>query len=499
MTRLLKPETPAGTGILELGHDRECFFDNYLFQPSGTTAKLKIHQPVFQDTIMVHDQPWEGDGCDFYNFFFDDQFPGVDGKHPKGVYRMYYLGWQMPGAEPDSKPARGITACYMESPDGIHWVRPELGILKFDGSTRNNIVLNAELNDQIDNFMVFRDDNPACPPDARYKGIGRSRDGLRCYPSADGLHFRQGGIITGKGAFDSLNVVFWDREAGVYRGYIRGFHPAAMPNPMDESVRDISYIESKDFKKWTDPRLLFFEDGEDIPLYTNNVIPYFRAPRIYLGTPSRYINRFQWNGSFEELCGKAKRKRRMTMQPRYGIVTTDCAFIVSRDGRSFFRFGEAFMRPGPENGSNWVYGDCYPARGFAVTSSRTPGGPDELSLYAPSGHWLNDPTKLNRYTIRMDGFASLNAGETEAMAVTRPFTYAGKEMHINFATSALGYVYVTLIDADGKRYPSCETFGDAIDRKVRFDNRKAVAALSGKPVELEFRMRDADIYSMQFR
>ena len=267
MTRSLNPETSAGTGIVELGHNRECFFDNYLFQPSGTTAKLKIHQPVFQDTIMVHDQPWEGDGCDFYNFFFDDQFPGVDGKHPKGVYRMYYLGWQMPGAEPDSKPARGITACYMESPDGIHWVRPELGILKFDGSTRNNIVLNAELNDQIDNFMVFRDDNPACPPDARYKGIGKTRGGLRCYPSPDGIHFRRGGIITGKGSFDSLNVVFWDREAGVYRGYIRGFHPAAMPNPMNESVRDISYIESKDFKKWTDPRLLVFDDGEDIPLY----------------------------------------------------------------------------------------------------------------------------------------------------------------------------------------------------------------------------------------
>ena len=58
---------------------------------------------------------------------------------------------------------------------------------------------------------------------------------------------------------------------------------------------------------------------------------------------------------------------------------------------------------------------------------------------------------------------------------------------------------MTLIDADGNRYPSCETFGDTIERKIVFDDAEAVAKLSGKPVTIEFKMWDADIYSMHFK
>ena len=104
-----------------------------------------------------------------------------------------------------------------------------------------------------------------------------------------------------------------------------------------------------------------------------------------------------------------------------------------------------------------------------------------------------------RYTIRMDGFASLHAGGKEVVAVTKPLTYDGDELRLNFATSAMGYLFVTLIDAKGKRFASCETFGNTIDRKIVFDDPQAVAANAGKPVTIEFRMRDADIYAMQFR
>ncbi len=493
--------TSQQKGPIPIGSDRECFFDDYLLNTAKTTAELKVHQPVLQDTVMIHDKPWEGDGCDYYNLFFDDQYHGVDGSYEKGTYRMYYLGWQMPSKEPNAKPSKGIVACYMESPDGIKWVRPNLGLFEFEGSKENNIVLQTGANHTggIDNLMVFRDDNPECPPEARYKGVGSCQGALRCYPSPDGIHFTEGDVITNKGAFDSLNVVFWDERTKLYRGYIRGFHPASMPNPMGEPVRNIATIESKDFKTWTDPQLLIFDDGEDIPLYTNNVMPYYRAPQLYIGSPTRYNNRFKWSNSFEELGGKEHRKLRMEMSPRYGTVVTDCVFIVSRDGKIFHRFGEAFMRPEPENDLNWLYGDCYPARGFALTPSKVPGAPDELSLYLPGYCWMVEPVQLLRYTIRIDGFASVHAGAKEAMVVTKPFTFTGSEMHINFATSARGYVYVTLIDADGNRYPSCETFGNAIDRKVLFDDPEAVSKLAGKPVYLEFRMMDADVYSMQFR
>ena len=487
----------AEEGVFRIGGRRECFFDTALLDSAKTTAKLELHHPVFRGKVLSHDAPWEGSGSDYHNLFFDESWPGVDGKNPHGTYRMYYLGWQAQSGPKPAKPSHPIVACYAESADGIRWTKPVTG-RPFGDIRETNIVLDAQNHTGgIDNFMVFRDDNPDCPAAERYKGIAKSGETLRVYPSPDGLHFTEGPVITDKGAFDSLNVVFYDPELKLYRGYIRGFHKSA--DPAKNGVRDIRMIESKDFKTWSEPRPLVFDDGEDIPLYTNVISPYFRAPHLYIGFPTRYIERPGWNGSFEELGGKEMRQNRMKLHPRYGLTITDCAFIVSRDGLNFHRFGEAFMRPEMENGVNWVYGDCYPSRGFAITPNPIVGCPDELSFYLFDNHWMDEASNLNRYSIRMDGFASLHAGGREEIAVTRPIVYTGSELRLNFETSALGYLYVTLVDAQGKRHASCETFGNALDRKVIFDDPGVVAANSGKPVTLEFRMRDADIYSMQFR
>ena len=59
-----------------------------------------------------------------------------------------------------------------------------------------------------------------------------------------------------------------------------------------------------------------------------------------------------------------------TLSKREGLAITDCAFMCSRDGRNFKRYDEAFFKAGPEYGYNWVYGDCYPAKGFLTTKSK---------------------------------------------------------------------------------------------------------------------------------
>jgi len=476
--------------MLNIGNRRECFWDDYLINEKETTAQFRIHEPVRRELVLKMDAPWDGDGNDYFNFFYDDE---------ANIYRMYYLAWKMLKGLP-------IVVCYAESKDGIHWETPELGICEFEGSTANNIIVDKTMAGAIDNFMVFRDDNPACPSEERYKGImvyyENDRKSLYAMFSPDGIHFHAGCEITDEGYFDSLNVVFWDKEAGLYRGYIRDFHDKDNPaerGDLAKSVRDIRYIESRDFKTWTDPILLDFQGGEDIPLYTNNVMPYPRAPHIYVGTPSRYIERKEWNGSFDELCGKEKRLERMEHSRRYGLTITDCVFMCSRDGKAFTRYDEAFIRPRSENQRNWTYGDCYPARGFAITPPETKGADPELSLLMPEdSHWLGEHTELYRYTIRCDGFVSLHAGGKEEKILTKQFVYDGSELYVNFATSAYGYAYFTLIAEDGTRVESCETFGNSIDRRVAFPDG-AVASLAGKPVTLEIRLRDGDLYSMQFR
>ena len=476
--------------MINISNMRECFFDNTLVNNAKTTAQFLLHHPEEKEIVMVHDAPWEGDCCGYHNFIEDD-----------GLIRMYYLG--------NDSARKDVVVCYAESRDGITWVKPSLNICEFNGSTDNNIIVDSSMvyNSPLDNFMVFKDDNPDCSPEQRYKAVAALRKdgqlGLRTMYSADGIHFVNGRVLTTAGEFDTLNVVFWDEDANIYRCYFRGFHvegSTEMANWNDEYIRDVRYMESPDFVNWTESKLLRFEDDEDYPLYTNMVQKYIRAGHILIGFPTRYWNRRKWSKNYDELCGKENRRNRMTNdEDRSGIVMTDCIFMTSRDGLHFKKYNEAFMRPGAENERNWIYGDCYPARGLLETPSDTKGADNELSMYSHIDYRTDEPaSKLMRYTIRCDGFVSMHAGEKEKMLVTKKFTFEGSELYVNFSTSALGYMYFTLVDADGNRYESCETFGDRIDRRIPFEDG-VVEKLSGKPVTLEVRMRDADLYSIMFR
>jgi hypothetical protein len=89
--------------------------------------------------------------------------------------------------------------------------------------------------------------------------------------------------------------------------------------------------------------------------------------------------------------------------------------------------------------------------------------------------------------------------------LTRPLTFAGRELAINVATSAVGSVRVEMQDAEGRPLPgymladAAEIYGNALERVVAWKGGADVSALAGQPVRLRFVMQDADLYTMQFR
>ena len=511
----------CGAAPIDVGSSLQVLWDDHVVDAAKTTAARMLHRPEYAGIAMVHDRPWEGDGCDYHCILPD--------RDAKGEFlRMYYLGWAVACGWKDVKEsfsADGVRVCYAESRDcGVTWEKPSLGIVDFKGSRDNNCILDkSSFGSAFDNFMVFRDDNPACPPDERYKGIaayaftvnddgtmsmpaaggagggkGRAR-GLWCFLSADGIRFRKGWLLTSLGAFDSLNVGFWDRTRGEYHLYVRGFHKVKSERNGDLNIRDIRHCVSRDFRTWTNPeRIDFGEGAEDYPLYTNVVEPYFREPSLFVGFPSRYVERRAWTPNYDRLPSPEKRRWRMEHgRPRYGLTVTDCVFMFSRDGQRFDRTDEAFMRPGPECPDNWVYGDCYPARTLVKTPSPF-GGDGELSLFAFDRHWQGLPSRLHRYRIRQDGFISRRAAYAGQKVVTKPIVFAGRDMLVNFSTSARGRMFVTIRDEEGKSIRSVELFGDRVDRVVDFADGGKVSDFAGKPVVLEFEMSDADLYSFRF-
>ena len=484
------PWSLAGEPI-DIGSRRELFVDQHLIETLDG-VRLELHRPTRREVVFRTDAAWEGNGSAYQSVFQDgDRF------------LMYYRG----GHHPNSKAYQTSknsweTLCVAESTDGILWTRPDVGIVEFDGSTKNNLILDKAMVEEIRgspaHTAVFKDTNPDCPDSERYKIVilGRPR-GLYLMVSADGFHFRlkSDKPFATDGAFDSQNLMFWDSVGGVYREYHRKF---------DQGVRGIVTAASKDSGIFPKPEWLKYPGATEQALYTNQVQPYYRAPHIFMGFPMRYNDR-GWSPSMTALPGLEERQFRSKQSGRYGTTVTDAAFMTSRDGVTFKRWGEAFIRPGPATKDTWVYGDNFIFWGMIQTKSHLEGAPDEISLYATEGYWEGESTSFRHYTLRQDGFVSATAGWKGGHLQTKSVVFDGTQLELNFATSAAGSIRVEIQDTDGNpldgySLADCpEIFGDTIARTVVWkDDSKDVSILAEKPVRLLFELKDADLYSFRF-
>jgi len=494
---------------LDVGSRRELFVDDYLIERISGEAKLQIHHPVPREIVLTHNAPWEGSGSGYHSVFKDGD-----------LYRMYYKAWTVQLKDGKYTETNPLYTCYAESGDGVHWRKPELGIHDFKGSKANNIVMTTGKIGQVHvdagHVAVFKDTNPAASPDARYKAIFRSNarwgkpeeipKGLLPFKSGDGLHWlpmSDAPVIT-DGAFDSQNLAFWDSERGVYRAYWRYFEEGTGIEP--PGIRGVRTATSKDFVKWGNQEDLSYVDSPPEQLYTNQINAYYRAPQILIGFPARYVDR-GWSDSMRALPEPAHREAVDKEVRRYGTAITEGLLMASRDGVRFKRWNEAFLRPGIEREGTWNYGQQFIAWHVVETKSALKGAPNELSLYA-SESYCTPPsvsTDLRRYTLRLDGFVSVQASMKGGELLTKPLRFEGKRLVLNFSSSAAGDVRVELLDEKGSPIPGYSleeclpVFGDAIERPVMWRRGSDLAHLAGKTLKIRFVLRDSDVYAFQFQ
>jgi len=459
--------------MLHIGNRLEPFWDYTLVDKEKTTAILSANPLKKEETVFEHKNPL-GREVHYPVIFRDGD-----------IYRMYYgTGFRRKHPVTGKFDESRLVTCYAESRDGLHWEFPNLGIYG-----ENNCILMDERESRV-GICIFKDENPACPPECRYKGILRVSTGgktfledgaLAYYYSADGLHFTRGeNILEEPGKFDSLNTAFWDAETREYKLFYRDF---------DEGRRMIKMMTSPDFKTWTKQGMIEFDDAVPFALYTNNISRYSGALHVFIGMPVRYTERSrEWIPSFDTMPDGESRRWRLSMHPRYAFALTDTLFMTSRDGLHWHKFNEAIADGGMEAPRTWKYGDTYFSYGFVEDETT-------VSTFAADSTWDGDYTGLCRYSIRRDGFASFKSGWEESVVVTKPFTFTGEKFFLNFRTSAAGSIRIRLTDADGNVSDSCEIFGNTVRREIVFD--KPVASFSGKAVTMEIRMRDAEIFSFR--
>lgn len=432
--------------MVDIGSRRELFVDSFLLERIEGEGRRVLHQPIRREVALKTDRPWEGTTAAYVAVMRDEE-----------TIRLYYRG-------------DGCT-CMAESTDGIHFSRPNLGLYEWEGSKKNNIVY---MGPGIHNFTPFKDPNPAACESQRYKAIARTphgeRNALSVFASPDGINWKvlAQHVIT-DGAFDSQNLAFWDPLREKYIDFHRDFR---------DGIRDIKTCTSGDFINWTDPVWLDYGDAPAEHLYTNAVIPYFRAPHIYLGFPNRFV----------------PDRKKVDDHAHDGV--NDAVFMSSRDGVHFQRWSQAWLH-GSTDPKTWTDRNNYVSWGMVPTSA------SEITMYC-NEHYRYQTQRIRRLTIRTDGFVSLYGGPDGAEATTRPLTFNGSCLIINYETSAVGSVQVALCDQSGEPYPGfaftdCPPiYGNEIAHTVTWEDGPNVGSLAGKPFRLRLRLQDANLYSFQF-
>ena len=462
----------------------ELFVDDELIETVSEPASRRLHSPQPREVAFVFDQPWEGNSCGYVTVLRDANF-----------YRMYYRASHAT-YQTDGYVDRIEFACMAESTNGIHWRRPELDLHEALGHRGSNVLLTPNTGGAaVHNLSPFLDPRKDTPDSERYKALGGDKENLCAFASGDGIHWDRigdGPVIT-TGYFDSQNVAFWDGEREEYRAYTRDFNHG----------RDIRTCTSKDFRQWTEPKLLEYTPDRVSELYTNQIQPYHRAPHILLGFPTRYVER-QWQAATDYLPHPEYRRLRGRKSQREGTAVTDCMFMTSRDRHRFHIWEESFLRPGLWRRDGWFYGDGYKSLGLIETPSQHDPGIPELSFFVSEGSFQPTHARLRRYSIRLDGFVSVWAPLRGGEVLTRPLLFSGNKLLINYSTGAAGSVRVEVQDRDGVPIPGYtiedaeEMFGDSLEQPVLWRHGFDVGSLQGKPVKLRFVLADADLYSLRF-
>ena len=233
------------------------FIDDFHIERALGLERVWHHPLKLGKAVLAPDRPWEM-GSPRTNYAAGSLgAPRVSTpvwNEAKRVWQLWYNGGQY-----------GLPL-YAESSDGIHWEKPELGLVAWEGSKRNNIY-NLHGNGTFDRFFkrngpcIVRDDHDP-DPRRRYKGIIPPH--MTRIVSTDGLTWhRLGGSLPAGDTFhmeyDAANQNFLVTAKLNITNPNDGVSGYSLPEDY-LGGRNAWLYTSRDFENWSGPELAMYPD-----------------------------------------------------------------------------------------------------------------------------------------------------------------------------------------------------------------------------------------------
>jgi hypothetical protein len=410
-----------------------------------------------RNPVLVQDRDWEGNGPALMGSVLHD---------PKdGLFKCWYQVFDTE-AYREARPGSYLI-CYAVSDDGWVWRKPELDLVAWRGSRKNNIV-------RLGRVYAAGIDVDLAPP-----GSGAPARFVACYLDQPGIciAYSDDGVVWTEHAgnpvephhSDDLNNLVWDAPRRRWLLYHRP------PLYAGNWKRRRSVMESPDLRTWTNSRTVLLPDEADFPELMMMTV--FQRGNLFFGQLSHYDSS---RGS------------------------NQIEIVFSSDGYAWHRVPprERFITQGPA-------GD-FDGDSIFVASDPVVVG-DELRFYY-SG-FEGDHERLFPYyniaigagSVRLDRLFGMVVATDRAPGalLTRVLRLPSGTLTVN--ADVRGACQAALLDASGDELPGfgfadCRPLaGDSLAHRVSWKGGSDLAAAAGKPVRLKLQMEDATFYAFTVR
>jgi hypothetical protein len=429
--------------------------------------------------VLPNDKPWE---------YIHSQ---NSLKYWEGKYRMWYEIFP-PRVDGDVHPLGQNVLCYAESEDGLHWIKPELGLIEFEGSKANNIVYGRTVSGhEFHGSSVWID--PQAPPESRFKlvymatgtpveeiaalkaahpesvsALGERKNFMmRIASSPEGIHWTPQAEPLMSHIGDTQTRIFYDEITKSYVGYFRMIYM---------NRRAIGISGGRDLKHWPAPRLLLYPSpnhdqvGDDY---------YHNGYTLYPGTRTMHL-------------------MMVSIFKRYND-TLNVRLASSMDGRTWTWVpGDPVLAPGTP-GDDWDGGCLF----MGTELTELPDG----RVAAPYWGYVY-PHKHPRYERHMGntGLAvwpkerlSALVADDEGEIYTVPLKADGRRLFLNFETAPNGFVRVGVDGGEGRKIEDCDPLcGNQLKQEVTWKGED-MSVKPGERFTLHLRLRQAKVFSFEIR
>jgi hypothetical protein len=453
-----------------------------LFVDLDLVATLENVRQVFHSAekhplnpVLRKVKPWENDRGTWGSVIYDEQ---------EELFKAWYGGKSgrkveyLPGAISESS-----VLCYATSTDGVHWDRPALGLHEVMGSRENNVVVGDDHHNGMGHWESTLKDPMETNPQRRYKALGWSSydwngplSGIYSMTSPDGLrwthtpepvfHFHPRKGTHDLGPVGDAQSLMIDTLRRRYVACLRSSPHRAQS-------------ESQDFITWTPPHIQLRARPGEIANTVYNHVGFVYGDR-YLGFLTYFAR-----------------------DPKNPLLTV--RLLTSRDGDNWQRpdTSQPLIDVGPIG--EWdrfliMLTGAPPIRVGNQLYIYYRGMARRHKPYEGKDEPFNEGGGLGLTTLRVDGFASLDASYDGGRITTRPFRTHGRQLSVNAKADA-GRLRVEVLDESGRPFPGfsrddCQVMhADGVNEPIAWKANTSLDAMQDRPIQLRFHLENVRLYS----